>query len=275
MIKTCYNISFESHGAIQYVLCDSAKLELCKILIIVMLLKVALYRRSIMNYKEELKEILRNSGASKVGFGYLEDVLPNKYKHLKTGISIVFRLSDQVINEIETKPTHSYFHHYRTVNFKIDQIILNGVSKLQEWGFLALPIAASQSVNVDGNKYQGIFPHRTVATRSGLGWIGKNACLITDEFGPRIRLGSILTNIEVDYDKPSISSDCNECNRCVRSCPALALRGNKWYPGIKREEIIDAQACSQHMSNYYKNIGRGSVCGICIKNCPKGTKVIK
>lgn len=228
-----------------------------------------------MKYKEELKKLLIDRGASKVGFGYLKDLLPNKYKHLKTGVSVVFRLSDQVINEIEGEPTHSYFHHYRTVNYRIDQIVLRGVSKLQELGFLALPIAASQSVNVDGNRYRGVFPHRTAATRAGLGWIGKNACLITEEFGPRVRFGTILTNMDVDYDEPIESSRCGDCNKCVKSCPALALRGGLWYPGIKREELVDAQACSEHMSNYYKSIGRGSVCGICIKNCPKGTKVIR
>ncbi|WP_432663906.1 epoxyqueuosine reductase [Wukongibacter baidiensis] len=228
-----------------------------------------------MDYKEELRELLIGLGASKVGFAYLEDLLPNKHKHLKTGISMVFRLSDQVINEIQNEPTHSYFHHYRTVNFRIDQIILSGVSKLQDLGFLALPIGASQSVNVDGNKYRGIFPHRTAATRAGLGWIGKNACLITDEFGPRVRLGTILTNMEVSYDEPVESSKCGDCNRCVKACPALALRGGTWYPGSGREELVDAQACSEHMSTYYKNIGRGSVCGICIKNCPKGAKVIR
>lgn len=228
-----------------------------------------------MNYKEELKKLLMELGASKVGFGYLEDLLPDKYKHLKTGISVVFRLSDQVLNEIQSEPTHSYFHHYRTVNFRIDQIILSGVSKLQELGFLALPIAASQSVNVDGNKYRGIFPHRTAATRAGLGWIGKNACLITEEFGPRVRLGTILTNMAVAYDEPIENSECGDCKKCVKSCPALALRGGLWYAGIEREELVDPQACSEHMSNYYKNIGRGSVCGICIKNCPKGTKVIR
>ncbi|MCG8539848.1 MAG: 4Fe-4S dicluster domain-containing protein [Clostridia bacterium] len=227
-----------------------------------------------MNYKEELREILINLGAAKVGFAYLQDLLPNKYKHLKTGISIIFRLSDQIINEIEEEPTHSYFHHYRTVNFKIDQIVLSGVSKLQEWGFLAMSIAASQSVNIDGNKYKGVFPHKTVATRGGLGWIGKNACLVTDEFGPRIRLGTILTNMEVSYDESVTMSRCGDCNKCVKACPALALRGNLWNPEGKREELLDPQACSEHMSNYYKHIGRGSVCGICIRNCPKGTKVI-
>lgn len=228
-----------------------------------------------MNYKEELKDMLIELGATKVGFGYLEDVLPNKYKHLKTGVSLAFRLSDAIVNEIDNKPTHGYFHHYRTVNFRIDQIILTGISKLQEWGFLAMPVPASQSVNIDGNKYQGVFQHRTAATRAGLGWIGKNACLITDEFGPRIRLGTILTNMEVPYDDPIISSKCGQCNKCVKACPAIALRGNYWYPGIKREELVDPQACSEHMSNYYKHIGRGSVCGICIKSCPKGTKTMK
>ncbi|WIF94236.1 4Fe-4S double cluster binding domain-containing protein [Caminicella sporogenes] len=228
-----------------------------------------------MNYKEELEKILKKSGATKVGFGYLGDVLPEELKHLKTGISIAIRLSDQVISDIDEEPTHVYFHHYRIVNFRLDQIMLEAVLKLQEWGFLAMPVAASQSINVDGNKYKGVFQHRTAATRAGIGWIGKSGCLVTEEFGPRVRLGTILTNLEVEYDKPIEKSKCGSCIECMKACPALAIKGVLWYPGIKREELIDVQACSEHMSNFYHHIGRGSVCGICIKVCPIGSKVIK
>lgn len=222
----------------------------------------------------ELKKMLKELGAVKIGYGYLEDVLPPRLKHLKTGISIAVRLSDQVLDDMIDKPTHSYFHHYRTVNYRIDQIILSATFKLQEWGYLAMPVAASQSINIDGNNYQGLFPHKTAATRSGLGWIGKSALLITEEFGPRIRFGTLLTNMEVDYHEPITISKCEDCRICVKICPAMAIQGKNWYPGIDREEIFDAKACSDHMSGQYKHIGRGSVCGLCIKSCPIGSKRI-
>ncbi|MDK2917364.1 MAG: epoxyqueuosine reductase [Candidatus Petromonas sp.] len=228
-----------------------------------------------MKYGKKLKSMLKDLGIAKVGYGYLGDILPESLKHLKTGISIAFRLSDQVIDDIHDGPTYSYFHHYRTVNFRLDQVMLSTVSKLQEWGYLAMPIAASQSINTDGNRYRGIFPHKTAATRAGIGWVGKSGCLVTDEYGPRVRLGTILTNMEVDYDKPIKESKCGKCTSCVKACPALAIRGGLWYPGIARKELVDARACSEHMSTYYKHVGRGSVCGICIKSCPQGNKVIK
>ncbi|TCO73681.1 4Fe-4S double cluster binding domain-containing protein [Marinisporobacter balticus] len=222
-----------------------------------------------------LKEKIKEWGATKVGFGYLEDVLPSDLKHLKTGVSIAVRLSDEIMSQIEEMPTHTYFHHYRTVNTFIDQIALKIVMQLQTWGYLAMPIPASQSVNIDGEKYSGVFQHRTAATRAGIGWIGRNACLITEEFGPRVRLGTVLTNMEVHYDEAITKSQCGSCKKCVSCCPALALRGALWNPHVKREELVDAKACSMHMHNHYQHIGRGSVCGICIQACPKGNQVVK
>ena len=230
-----------------------------------------------MKKQEELTKILLDFGVAKVGYSYLADLVPEQYKDLKSGITIAVRLSDQVIHEIDSVkgPTHMYFHHYRTVNAFIDQATLKACSILQQWGYLAMPIAASQTINKDGWNYNGLFPHRTGATRSGLGWIGKNCCLITEEFGPRIRLGTILTNMEFHYGTPIVESQCGNCNLCVKNCPAVALSGNTWHAGIEREELLDPKACSNHMHSQYQHIGRGSVCGICIKSCPRGKEVLK
>ncbi|MBM7616327.1 4Fe-4S double cluster binding domain-containing protein [Alkaliphilus hydrothermalis] len=227
--------------------------------------------------QEELKKALLDLGVAKVGFCKLEDQLPEKFKHLKSGISIVIRLSDQIISDIhpEDGPTHTYFHHYRTVNFLIDQVTLKATTLLQEWGYLAMAIPASQSVNEEGWEFKGLFPHRTAATRAGHGWIGKNCCLVTEDFGPRVRLGTVLTNMEFEYNQPLEESQCGECNACVKACPAIALKGTKWIPGMERSEIFDPRACSSHMHQQYQKIGRGSVCGICIKVCPKGNKVLR
>jgi len=202
--------------------------------------------------------------------------LPEKYSHLKTGISFCIRLSDQIIDEITDEPTHTYFHHYRTVNRLIDHIGLMIALKLQEHGYLAMPVPASQSINVEGFNYSGIFQHRTAATRAGVGWIGKNACLVTEEFGPRVRLGTVLTNMDIEeYDEPVNMSKCGDCRVCVSKCPSIALTGEAWDVNKVREDLVDPEVCSRHMAREYKHIGRGVVCGICIQSCPMGNKRIR
>ncbi|KAB3535383.1 epoxyqueuosine reductase [Alkaliphilus pronyensis] len=230
-----------------------------------------------MNKQEKLTQFLNNEGIVKVGYSFLEDQLPNEFKHLKSGITIVARLSDQIISDIdpENGPTHTYFHHYRTVNTFIDQVALKVTNLLQQWGYLAMAIPASQSINKDGWRYNSLFPHRTAATKSGIGWIGKNCCLITEEYGPRIRLGTILTNMELQYNQPIDTSKCSSCNICVEACPANALTGATWSAGMSREDIFDPAICSKHMHKKYQHIGRGAVCGICLKVCPRGNGVLR
>lgn len=229
-----------------------------------------------MNNQQEIEKMILESGVAKVGFCQLKDVLPEEFKHLKSGISIAIRLSDQVISDIdlENGPTHTYFHHYRTVNAFIDQVSFKITNQLQQWGYLSMAIPASQSINDKGWHYRALFQHRTAATRAGTGWIGKSACLVTEEFGPRVRLGTILTNMKFNYDTPITTSQCGNCNLCMTSCPAKALKGGTWTAGMEREAFIDPEKCSNHMKSQYKHIGRGAVCGICIKACPKGRKVI-
>lgn len=225
--------------------------------------------------RKKVSGLLDTLGVSKHGYADLTGLVPDQYGKLTTGISIVIRLSDAVMNEItDEAPTHTYFHHYRTVNAFIDHCTLKVVMLLQELGYFAVAVPASQSINIPGYDYSGIFQHRTAATQAGIGWIGKNACLVTEEYGPRVRLGTILTNMPVDYDKPIQSSKCGSCNICVSKCPPMALRGTVWTGSNPREELVFADVCSKHMSTHYKHIGRGVVCGICVKSCPKGKERI-
>ncbi|AOY76218.1 epoxyqueuosine reductase [Clostridium formicaceticum] len=230
-----------------------------------------------MDKQQQLTTMIFNLGAAKVGYGQLEDVLPEEFKHLISGISIAIRLSDQVISDIDPQngPTHTYFHHYRTVNAFIDQMTFKITNQLQQWGYLAMAIPASQSINLEGWNYRGLFQHRTAATKAGIGWIGKNNCLVTEEFGPRVRLGTVLTNMVFDYNEAITMSQCGECNLCVKLCPANALKGKTWKPEVLREEMMCPDTCSNHMKNKYKHIGRGAVCGICIKACKKGKQILK
>ncbi|KNF07452.1 hypothetical protein CLPU_16c00050 [Gottschalkia purinilytica] len=227
------------------------------------------------NLQEKIIKKAKSMGVTKIGFANLSGYLPDEFSHLQTGISIAIRLSDQIMNDVVDIPTHTYYHHYRTVNFLIDQITLSITMMLQEEGYLAMAVPASQTVKSENERLKGIFPHKTAATQGGIGWIGKNACLVTEEFGPRVRLGTVLTNMIAEYDAPVTESKCGTCNICMKLCPSLAIKGVNWNIKLKREDIYDAHACSTHMSQYYKEIGRGSVCGICLSRCPRGTKVIK
>lgn len=224
-----------------------------------------------MNRQSIIEEKIKEWGASIVGFSDLLDVLPDDLKDLRYGITVAVKLSDRIINEINNKPTYTYFHHYRSVNTLIDQITLKTVLMLEEWGYNALAVPASQSIKELG-EYRGLFQHKTAATKAGLGWIGKNGLLVTEKYGPRVRLGTVLTDFKLDAGKPIETSKCGSCTLCVKSCPAMALYGKLWEAGIERKEIVDAQACSEYMNKNFKHIGRGSVCGICIKVCPYGIK---
>lgn len=223
-----------------------------------------------MGFINELESHLIGMGASFVGFSNVQDNLSGNLKELKYAITIGVRLSDYIIDDIYDKPTYTYFHHYRTVNTLIDQITLRGLLMIQERGYKVLAVPASQTVNDLEDKYSGIFPHKTAAVKAGLGWIGKNGLFISSSYGPRVRLGTILTNMEVPFGNSIMSEQCGECDKCVKSCPAMALNGKCWAEGVRREDIVDARACSEYMNSKFKHIGRGSVCGICIKVCPAG-----
>jgi len=66
-------------------------------------------------------------------------------------------------------------------------------------------------------------PLKTSAVKCGLGCQGKNTLLITPDYGPRVRLVSVLTTAELDYDEPFTEDICGDCEKCVLACPTKAL----------------------------------------------------
>lgn len=217
--------------------------------------------------KDKITEFLNKNGIQQVGFCRLnpED---NPFG-LGFAISYVVPLSGAVVDGITDHPTHTYFHHYRTINTFIDNTSLKVGLMLANEGYNYAAIPASQSVN----GLQGIFSHKYAASLSGLGTIGKSGLFLSEWFGPRVRLGTILTDCPFDVVNAGPKSICGDCRLCAESCPAMAIRGEEWKPGDDREIIIDAKACSDYMKKAFQHIGRGAVCGICMKACPKGKKI--
>ena len=70
--------------------------------------------------------------------------------------------------------------------------------------------------------------------------------------------------------KPFRTTDrCMGCGKCASLCPAKAILNIDFDSEHPEKDLVDRMACSQHMKKAYQHIGRGSVCGICMANCPQ------
>lgn len=214
----------------------------------------------------EIKERMLFEGIDLFGTSDLREDIPEKLSGTPYAITIGLRMSDAVIDEIENGPTHTYFHNYRTANAVLDRCTFLAANMLMRHGMRAIAIPASQSV---GGTY-GLVSHKLAAVKAGLGYIGKSALFISREFGPRVRLATVLTNMPLENTLPPCENLCGTCDICRKHCPAGAISGKIYKKGMQREDFYDAAACSAHMKRAYQHIGRGAVCGICISVCPKG-----
>ncbi|WP_223156099.1 tRNA epoxyqueuosine(34) reductase QueG [Desemzia incerta] len=106
-----------------------------------------------------------------------------------------------------------------------------------------------------------------VAQRAGLGFIGRNGLLITEEFGSYVYLGEIITNLNFEPDVP-VPFGCGECMRCVTACPTGALLGDG---RINAKECLSYQTQTKGMmeEKYRRKMGHVIYgCDICQIVCP-------
>ncbi len=216
--------------------------------------------------QKELSSRAKEWGADLIGFCRLPsppvESLPDHVYALSLGV----KLSDGVLKTIENAPSFVYFQHYRTANALLDNIAFRLAREIEKLGFSALPIAASQSLGKN-SPYNGVLPHKTVAVLSGLGFVGKSGLFLSAEYGSKVRLATVLTNMPLKRELSLIENGCGDCQACKKACPAGAIFGE--LPTTNGERNFDAEKCSRYMKEHFQDIGRGSVCGVCIKVCPK------
>ena len=182
-------------------------------------------------------------------------------------------MNPQIMVSIQQSPNQAYADEYIRVNNLINQLSKMLVYEIQGQGFRALALTAS--ARTDEENFKGEFPHKTAATRAGLGWIGRNCQLVTRKYGPWVRLGTVFTDMELSFGLPVERNYCGRCIKCVEACPAKALTGKSWYPELEREEILDVNACDCWKREHYFEYNEGHNCGICSSVCPYGLKTFK
>jgi len=221
---------------------------------------------------EELKELLLQSGASLVGVGSLEKIKINAYDK---GVSVAVALPKAVVHELQKTPTIEYHRLYYALNDKLNKIVTAGERFLKDKGFAAYA-QTTDRVKIDARRSSRL-PHKTVATRAGLGWIGKNGLLVTERFGSAVRISSLLTDAPLSCDRPVNESRCGGCSLCVKECPAQALEGKLWEPGMSREELVDVEKCykTQNEIMYQATGIETDLCGRCFAVCRYTKKYLR
>ncbi len=217
----------------------------------------------------ELKTILVNQGADLVGIGDLTQVPENQRYGLPFGVSVAVKYPKEIIQGISDLPTPEYKQWYDSLNEKLDKLVIMGTEFLKEHGYQAVAKDRAQ-VGSYGTNCQTELPHKTVATRAGLGWIGKCALLVTEQYGSMVRLSSILTDAPLEAADPVNQSKCGSCTACQKACPAGAIHGMIWEPGLDRNALFDYQRCREAAQmRSMKGFGqRADLCGKCIEVCP-------
>jgi epoxyqueuosine reductase len=189
------------------------------------------------------------------------DLDEDRLGKLPFGISIGVRLADAVLEDIEDHPTLLYLHHYRQANYLLDRIAFDVASIIQRAGGKAIPIAASQIVDWEGQR--GHLSHKALAQAAGLGWRGRSNLLVNPAHGARVRLVSILTDLPLQTDGP-VGGSCGECRLCIASCPSGAIK--------EKVEEFDYLGCFEKLKEFRNKYNVGQyICGVCVKVCrPKG-----
>lgn len=199
------------------------------------------------------------SGVADLG-GALEiepDLLANVPGDFTRAVVFGMSLQDAVIESIVDRPTPLYFHNYRQTNYRLDGLALEAAALIQQEGYNAVAIAASQLVSRD--PMRGHVSHRTLGWAAGLGWHGRNNLLVHPEYGSRFRLASVLTDAPLEPDEP-LDRDCDTCVACVRVCPAGAIR--------KNPKEFDLESCYRKLCEFARIPFVGQhICGVCLKAC--------
>jgi epoxyqueuosine reductase len=111
---------------------------------------------------------------------------------------------------------------------------------------------------------------RAWATKSGLGWIGKNGNLLNKQSGSFFFIATLIVDIDLQYDDPFAKDYCGSCTKCINSCPTDAILDNKVIDGSKcisyfTIELKDALLPGQ-LKDQFSDWMFG--CDICQDVCP-------
>lgn len=142
-------------------------------------------------------------------------------------------LAKQIPKEtvINQRRLSTYARSCTTSMAMLDTAALQAACWLELQGGRALAIAADDPYTAWDEAMQhgmGDLSHRHAAVAAGLGRLGKNSLLVTPQYGNRVHLVSVLTDLVLEPDQPIPGDPCPpDCHLCTEVCPAGAINDNR------------------------------------------------
>jgi epoxyqueuosine reductase len=167
---------------------------------------------------------------------------------------------------VETTPSALHQELYTTTNRQLDDLAVELTRYLNRMGHASFPFTRDTYTSMRALRENNLaaFGHVPAAKYAGLGTIGMNQCILTPEFGPRVRFVSVFTAAEIPPDPMQPKDLCIKCELCAESCPKNAIK-----PRVDRVVgDYDKTACLEMHEELVKR--RCYPCGICTKVCPIG-----
>ncbi|MGE5417927.1 MAG: epoxyqueuosine reductase [Acidobacteriota bacterium] len=222
--------------------------------------------------RNQIKDNARNLGADLVGVASVDrfadapngfhptDIMPQA----KTVIVLAKAFPKEVL--INKRRLTSYTNVFGGLVARLDSIALEIANYIEELGFRAYPVPTDDpytSWDEENLHGRGDLSHRHAAVAAGLGILGKNTLLVTPQYGNRVYLTSIITNLEIEPDSLLEGGLCpEECRICLDACPAGALDGT----------TVIQKLCRPQMSATLPRGFKIYACWECRRVCPVGNR---
>ncbi len=204
---------------------------------------------------KELRQFARSIGADEIGFSPVPRAWVFKHTAIRYNQAIVLVMEmDKDRMELAPNPDTAVMVH-ETYN-QLGQISNMIADWLRERGYAAHA----------GHPLGGMALYPPMAQTAGLGWRGINGLVITPDFGPRVRLAAVFTEIEnlpfYEGDEHAWVLDfCASCKRCIRDCPPDAFYEEPVQHDNGLVTVLDNEKCFPYFAIYHG-------CSVCIKVCP-------
>jgi epoxyqueuosine reductase len=171
--------------------------------------------------------------------------------------------TDRPYSTESKNPAHAHVARYAWGDDYHD-VIGKRMEQLLDW----MRTASSEPFEARGYVDTGPVQERVYAQYAGIGWIGKNTCVINAEKGSWIFLAEIICSLPLDYDRPAFDQ-CGTCTLCIEACPTKAIVA----PGV-----LDSNRCISYLTiehrgdipeGFHDAIGTHVYgCDVCQEVCP-------
>lgn len=215
----------------------------------------------------------KNLGVDIIGFASADtwekfnDTKPEYFpKNIWSDTQSIIVLGIQIfLPMLETTPSIVYSELYNTTNRILDETAYKLANYLNRLGHQAFffPRDGYGDISVLVEKPAAAFSHVLAGKYAGLGTIGYNHTLLTKEFGPRVRLVSVLTSAKISADSVIEEEFCLKCGLCKKCCPTSSFDDGE---GLIAN--MNKKRCAEYHSELKDSFRYP--CGVCIKVCPVG-----